>query len=293
MAHKMPEAEIRIDKALVGSLIRSQFPKYADLSISKFANGWDNETYRLGEKMIIRLPRRSVAVPLLLHEQKWLPVISPLLPIAVPNMIHKGMPQEFYPWPWSITPFFSGKTCLESTFTNSNKEAERMAKFITCLHVKAPEDAPVNSSRGIPLSGRREAFEKHVFELKNQIDGPSITRIFEELMAIEQWQEPPVWLHGDLHALNIIVHQGEINAVIDWGDLCSGDPATDLGSAWYLFHKKDREIMKRHLSYDENTWLRGKGWALSYALVCLAYSNDNPKVHKMGSRLLDAVLEDC
>lgn len=293
MAHKMPAAEVTINKELVNRLMAAQFPEFSHEAVHELANGWDNATFRLGTDMIVRLPRRAVALPLLRNEQKWLPVLASKLSIAVPKPIRIGIPQKEYPWPWSITPYFEGKTCLESKFENPTKEAIRLANFITSLHQEAPNEAPKSTGRGIPLSDRWPRFEQHVFAVKDQIDAPRLIHIFKELMAVEEWNKPAVWLHGDLHSLNIIVNQGEIKAIIDWGDLCSGDPATDLGSAWYLFQKEERKVMQSHLHYDDNTWLRGKGWALIYALVCLAYSADNPQVHLMGTNLLEAVLEDC
>ena len=264
-----PAAEIAIDEALVRSLIRDQFPQYSELGLQHAGTGWDNFTMRLGSNMLVRLPRRSVAVPLIEHEQRWLPELAPRLPITVPTPVHIGRPTVSYPWPWSIATWLPGKAA--DVATPRPVEARRLAEFLAALHQPAPPNAPSNPVRGVALAARANSVAERMHRLQAQTD--LITPRLEEiwLAALDAPQSAEArWLHGDLHPLNVLVLNGHIVGIVDWGDIARGDVATDLAAIWMLF---EVPVLQRFLaSYgdiDQATLARAKGWAVLFGTLLL------------------------
>lgn len=289
----MPAAEWEIDETLVRGLLAEQFPELADRQLALLANGWDNVMYRLGENLTVRLPRRELAVPLIDNEQRCLELLAPRLPLPVPAPVHHGARSERFPMPWSICPWFPGELAADVAFADPSREARRLGSFLTALHVRAPDDAPQNKWRGqdARLLAPRVAGN---IERMGLVDGPSdelMNSRFAELVAVEPYAGQPVWLHGDLHAANMLVHEGAISAVIDFGDVTSGDPAVDLAIGWMLFDAEGRADFRRALPHvNDATWSRGAAWALHFALVYLANSADNQRLHALGRRLLAALV---
>ena len=265
----IPAAEVHIDLALVATLIREQFPQYAGRSLQHFASGWDNVIVRLGPDLLVRLPRRKVAVSLIEHEQRWLPVLAPRLPIPVPEPIHAGRPSARFPWPWSITRWIPGESVDVSGL--QSEEALRLAAFLKALHQPAPDEAPNNPVRGVPLVTRAAAVAERMARLKRKTEQLS-ARI---LTTWREGLEAPLgterhWLHGDLHPQNILAGEGRIVGIIDWGDLCGGDVATDLAALWMLFDRPDQQkALAAYGGIDEATLARAKGWAVYFGVVLL------------------------
>jgi aminoglycoside phosphotransferase (APT) family kinase protein len=290
----MPVAEIDASPELVRRLLASQHPDLAHLPIEVLANGWDNFICRLGDELLVRLPRRELAVKLVLHEQRWLPVLAPRLPLAVPAPVRIGRPAEAdgYPWPWSIVPFLSGEVAASTPPADPGQAAISLGAFLRALHTPAPEDAPANPVRGVPLAGRSAIVAENIAILGDHIPARAVNDLWTRAKSTPPWDGPKLWLHGDLHTANILVHQGELSAVIDFGDITSGDPATDLSVAWMLFPGADyRDIFwAAYGQADHNTKARAVGWALSLALVFQAHSADNPLIAGIGHRTLSAVL---
>jgi aminoglycoside phosphotransferase (APT) family kinase protein len=260
------------------------------------ANGWDNALFRVGEDLVARLPRRELAAQLVEHEQRWLPGLAPRLPLSVPAPVRTGRPDLGYPWSWSVVPFLPGATAAESPPADSEEAAVAIGGFLGTLHVPAPADAPVNSVRGGPLSKRAPVDIRNLDVLGEQVDREAVLLVREDILAAPEWEAPAVWLHGDLHPANILVHRGRVSGVIDFGDLTSGDPATDLAVAWMFLpvacHETLRSVYAEACGHatDEALWRRARGWALAFALVFLTYSADNPVMAAIGHRTLNAVL---
>ncbi|SEF19022.1 aminoglycoside phosphotransferase family protein [Streptomyces sp. Ag109_O5-10] len=287
----MPAAEVPVSAELVRRLLDEQHPDLAGLPVEVLANGWDNLVCRLGEEFLVRLPRRAMAAELVAHEQRWLPELAGRLPLPVPAPVRVGQPMAQYPWCWSVVPFFPGRIAAQSEPDSLWSAAEALGGFLDALHVPASSQAPVNAFRGIPLAGRAEGVLTRLAHI-DPADRATALQVWETAAAAPVWDGPPVWLHGDLHPANILVDRGRISAVIDFGDITSGDPATDLSVAWMLFTAEQRVVLRRAYGRaDDATWERARGWALALSLVFLTHSADNPLMRSIGERTLHAVLE--
>ncbi len=280
-----PEAEIEINEELVSGLIQTQFPEFSDQPISFLSEGYDNANFRLGNSHLIRLPRRTLGSELISNEIIWLPKLEPLLPIPVPSPVHVGKATKDYPWLWTINPFFEGTSALNQSLKES--ELQRLIIFLKELHQINPEGVPENPYRDLPLSEKATSIQRHITTLESK--GIKIT---EDILQI--WKmaaEEPIdsnqtLIHGDLHPDNIILNNRKIEAVIDWGDLTKGDPATDLASIWML---TDDPIIRSD-AFDEygatpSTILRSKGWAIFYGITFLTIS----KYQSLGKRAISSV----
>jgi aminoglycoside phosphotransferase (APT) family kinase protein len=292
----MPAAEVDVSPDLVRRLLTAQHPDLAHLPIEVMANGWDNVMCRLGGDLAVRLPRRAAAARLVVHEQRWLPVLAPRLPLPVPAPVRTGRAAPGYPWPWSIVPFLPGQVAARNPPGDIRDAAVSLGRFLGALHTPAAPDAPANPTRGIPLADRSATDVQNMRAADGSVDRKAVMRVWEAAVAAPRWDRAPVWLHGDLHPANILVHQGRISGVIDFGDITSGDPATDLSVAWMLLPPHSRELCQAtyaaasgHLA-DDGLWVRARGWALVLALVFLAHSADNPLITGIGRRTLSAVL---
>lgn len=239
----MPAAEVEITSDLIRALIDDQQPDLAGLPIALIANGWDNVMFRLGSRHTVRLPRRTLAVPLIEHEQRWLPVLAASLPLPIPTPVHAGWPAAGFPWPWSICPWMHGAIAEGSTI-DAHTVAGQLGGFLAALRRPAPSDAPVNELRGVPLSHRDEVLRDRVSGLSAIVDTDATLALWDDLIAIPEWSGPPMWLHGDLHPANILVEAGRVSGVIDFGDITAGDPATDLAVAWMLLPAEARPAFR-------------------------------------------------
>jgi len=293
----IPPADVDITPSLVRLLLKEQHPELADLPLVDSGNGWDNKVYRLGDGLAVRLPRRSAAASLVEHEQRWLPELAPRLPIAIPIPIRTGRPGCGYPWAWSITPWFEGTSAVSSPLRDPHTAAVELAAFVSALHLPAPHDAPRNPFRGVPLANRTPSIDERVAQLDGIVDSVAVMRIWDAALHARKWSGPPVWIHGDLHPANLLVVDAHITAVLDFGDLTAGDPATDLSVAWLLlppparatFREATREMGE---AIDDDTWTRARGWALLFGLIFLSSSRDDEVMRAMGRRTLDRVLAD-
>ncbi len=279
--------ELDIDAALVRRLVASQFPQWASLAIepARFF-GTDNATFRLGEELAVRLPRRELNVEPLRKEREWLPKLAPLLPLEIPVPVADGAPGEGYPLEWSVYRWLDGKPAYEEP----SPELGALAEFVATLQRLDTTGAP--QGRGVPLARRDAAVRASVDALGERIDRATVTPTWEQALAAPVWSGPPVWLHGDLDASNVLVREGRLTAVIDWGTMGLGDPACEVMVAWKLFSGESREAFREALGVDEATWERGKGWALSQALMALSYytPENHPVLVQAAWQWLDEVL---
>ena len=289
--HRMPAAEFPVSVDLVHRLLVDQHPDIAGLSIKVLANGWDNMVCRLGDAYLVRLPRRALAAELVAHEQQWLPVLAAQLPLPIPAPVRVGWPACGYPWSWSVVPFLPGEIAARTPPEDFRSAARVLGEFLAALHAPAPPDVPVHNSRGVALERRAEGVMQQLSRLDGHGDREAALRVWETAATAPEWDGPPLWLHADLHPANILVDQGRIGAVIDFGDITSGDPATDLAVAWMLFPAEQRAVFRQSYGRaNDDTWARARGWALALSLVFLTHSADNPLMAGIGRRTFRAVL---
>ncbi len=293
-----PAAEIEIDEDLARRLLTEQHDDLADLPIQVLASGWDNVMFRLGDDLTIRLPRRAVAATLVEHEQRWLPDLAERLPLPVPAPVRIGRPSAFYPWSWSVLPWIDGGPAGIDADLDGPTAAADLGRFLAALHRPAPPDAPDNPHRGVPLRQREEGFLARVELLSSSsrnrpalIDRAATLDRWATAVEAEEWAGPPLWVHGDLHGHNILSNGGRLVAVIDFGDITSGDPATDLAVAWSLLDPSDHHVFRQAADtparpIDEAMWLRADGNAIAIGIAILANSADNPAMAAMARRLL-------
>ncbi|MCZ4121070.1 aminoglycoside phosphotransferase family protein [Streptomyces sp. H39-S7] len=266
-------AEIEITAELVRVLLDEQHPDLADRPVRLGARGWDNQLWRLGDDLAVRLPWATErADTLLRNEHTWLPSLAPRLPLPVPVPQRLGKPSELFPRPWLVTTWVPGAPADQVPATRAAEAADALAAFLTALHQPAPDGAPTGGfGRGGPLADLAEPFARQLASLTELglIPDPDAVRaVWEDAAAAPVWAGPALWLHGDLHPANILTEDGTFCGVIDFGDLCAGDPAGDLAAAWVLL--PDGAADRFHAAYlpspDAATLRRARGWAVLQAL---------------------------
>ncbi|WP_198587056.1 aminoglycoside phosphotransferase family protein [Glycomyces xiaoerkulensis] len=255
------------DETLVRSLLSEQCPDLADRELRRVDGGWDNRMWRLGDDLAVRLPRTSRAPSLLENEHRWLPVLAPRLPLAVPVPVRSGEPSERFPKPWIVTTWVAGEPADRVPIDRGPDAAEALARFLTALHVEAPGDAPVNSRRGGPLKRYADEIERQSETLAPEGAADRMREVWDDAVAAAEWDRPAVWVHGDLHPANAVVADGTLAGVIDFGEMRAGDPAADLAAAWLLLPEgAAARFFEAYAEADEVTIRRARGWAL---LGCL------------------------
>jgi aminoglycoside phosphotransferase (APT) family kinase protein len=294
----MPAAEVEVSADLVRRLLADQHPDLARLPVEFLANGWDNELYRVGDGLVARLPRRALGAQIIKNEQRWLPGLAPRLPLPIPHPERTGVPACGYPYSWSVVPYLPGVPAAASSFDPA-AAAAAVGGFLGALHVPAPADAPANPFRGVPLAERASTFAGNLALLTGQVDRDAVLRAWVAALTAPGYDGPPVWLHGDLHPANILVNDGQVSGVIDFGDITAGDPASDLSVAWMLLPPDGHAIFWSAYQAasgpgggpaSDALRARARGWALNFAVVFLAHSEDNPVLRQVGRRTLRAVL---
>ncbi len=259
-------AEVRYEQALVRALLREQHPDLADLELRDVAGGWDNQQWRLGAELAVRMPRTERAPGLLRTEQRWLPVLAGRLPLPVPVPVRVGEPSDLFAHTWTIARWVEGEPADYAPISRADA-AETLAAFLNALHSPAPAQAPANPARGIPLARLQDEFEACLDVLARDASADDAREIWRKAVAASAWEGTPTWLHADLHHANVVVRGGTLSGVIDFGELCAGDPATDLSAAWILL--PDGAAARFFDSYgeaDEATIARARGWAVLRAL---------------------------
>ncbi len=286
----MPAAEVDIDAALVRRLLEGQRPDLTGAEITPLAFGWDNVSFRIGERRVARLPRRALAAGLVENEATWLPKLAPRLPLPVPAPEFLGEPSAFYPWPWVIAPHIPGVPAGTLPDLDIGVCARQIGRFLRALHQEAPVDAPPNPFRGGPLSDRDEATQQRFPAVPDHAERARLIELWGESLAAEPYEQPPVWLHGDLHPQNLLVVDGQLSGVIDFGDITAGDPATDLAVAWNLVPEEHEVFWEAYGSDDSSLRVRARGWAIALGLAYVANSADNAAMERIGEHTLKAVL---
>ena len=281
-----------ITEELVRGLLIDQHPDLADQPLTLVDAGWDNVIFRLGNDLAVRLPSRVESVELVAHEHRWLPVLAPTLPLPVPDPVRLGAPSPRFAWPWTICRWFPGRPASVRPPDDPIRAAQVLGAFLVALHQPADPEAPANPYRGIPLTTRNDETMARIDQLADQLDRDAVRDCWARHASLPRWTGSPLWLHGDLHPANVIVDHGEVAAVIDFGDLTAGDPATDLAIGWILFDGASRRAFRDAASPDPAAWERGRGWALTLAVAYCASPISTPDFRRMGRRTIAAVLAD-
>ena len=287
--------EVTTDASLVRRLLAAQFPHWAGLPIAPVPSaGTDNALYRLGNEMAVRLPRIHWAVDDVKKEQRWLPRLAPFVPLAIPAPLAMGAPGEGYPWHWSVYRWLEGENVPGEQIVDLQQAAIDLAQFLSALQTIDISGAPLGSSRGQPLRTRDEDTRAAIAALGGMIDTDAATKAWEAAVRAPDWDRSPVWFHGDMLPGNVLFDHDRVSAVIDFGAAGVGDPACDLMIAWSLFSGESREVFRAALAVDDATWARGRGHALSQALIFIPYYLDtNPVGVARAWRAVDEVLADA
>ena len=281
---RTPPAELGVDAGLVRRLLADQHPDLAELPVRAAASGWDNVVHRLGDRLAVRTPRRQAAAALVRHEQRWLPGLAPGLPVPVPVPLRTGAPTAYYPWHWSVVPWFPGASALTLPPGRRDTLAPSLADFLLALHRPAPPGAPSNRFRGVPLAARDAVVRERLAGADARL-----LAVCERALAAPEWDGPPVWLHGDPHPANLVVDGDRLEAVVDFGDLTAGDPATDLAAGWLVFGRAGRQVLRARVGPSQDTWVRAAGWALAIGSALLTTSDDAPAMRAVGDHALAAL----
>lgn len=297
MAGEPRSRNIDIDTKLVRRLIEAQFPRWSGLPISPVDSpGWDNRIFRLGEHMAVRLPSAQAYAAQVAKEQHWLPLVAPMLPLPIPRPLAMGRPSEDYPWHWSIYAWLEGSSARETRMADGRRFATDLADFLLALRRIDPNGGPEpgahNCQRGGPLEYYDEEVRRAVLALGDGIDCAQVIGAWEAALAA-RWDGRQHWLHGDVAPGNLLVRDGALAAVIDFGCCAVGDPACDLAIAWAFFRPGERAAFRAALAPAGEEWARGRGWALWKALVVLAGLSGSDPAQRDDARItLDAVLDD-
>ncbi len=264
--------DINVD--LVKRLIESQFPQYATMQLEAVQpGGWDNRTFRLGQELSVRLPSAERYAAQVEKEHRWLPKLAPQLPLPIPVPLAMGMPVEEYPWPWSIYRWLEGQSAATSSITDLSAFARSLAHFLAALHRVDATDGPAagshNFHRGGCLAIYNAETQAALSALPGRVDTDTAAEIWTAALSSE-WSRQPLWIHGDIASGNLLIKDGVLSAVIDFGSSAVGDPTCDLVIAWTEFSDDSRAAFRAELPFDDDTWRRARGWALWKALIAVA-----------------------
>jgi len=263
--------DISVD--LVRKLVHSQFPKFVGLPIIKvIPGGWDNVTFRLGDNLLIRLPSATRYSAQVAKEQKWLPILAKSISFEIPRPTAMGKSTEEFPWNWSIYNWIVGEVASNESDLDQIKLADDMVRFLAQLHSIDPTEGPEPGDHNFHRGGSLEFYKSESFSLIDRLQGiidtKAIGGVIQQALSTT-WSRPPVWVHGDLSATNLLVTEGRLKAVLDFGSSAVGDPACDFAIAWTLFGSEAREHIRSGLGIDEATWNRAKSWVLWKSMLTL------------------------
>ena len=271
--------------ALAARLVASQFPQWRALPVRPVEHqGNDNRTFRLGDELIVRMPSAKRYVAAVEKEHAWLPRLRPRLPLQIPIPIALGEPGEGYLWRWSVYRWLDGETTNAARLKDPTGFAASLAEFLLVLHRVDPDGGPPAGVhtffRGASLAVYDDQTRQAIKLLSDTIDAQRATRAWDTALAAS-WTGKPVWFHGDVAVTNLLLREGKLGAVIDFGASGVGDPACDLAIAWSFFDRNMRAVFKSTLPLDASTWMRGRGWALWKALIVMtqrrSYSPEQPQ----------------
>lgn len=295
---KLHDDEVDIDASVVARLLEDQFPRWHGRPIEPVrSSGTDNVTFRVGGDLAVRLPRTASTQGQAEKDLTWLPRLAPHLPLAVPQPLALGQPNEEFPFTWGVYRWLEGTPFRLEQLADPVATARELAAFVHCLQGIDTTGAPVPPddpfSRGTPLAPRDALFRAAVEELRDEFDTGLVLAAWEASLAVGPWNGPPTWIHGDLMPGNVLVVDGRLAAVIDFATARAADPAGDLLAAWYLFRGDSRRAFRDALEIDEHAWTRARGWTLSLAMIALPYYRArNPAATRDTPSFIAEVLAD-
>lgn len=268
--------ELDVTAPLVRAIVAEQFPEWAGLPVEPVEpRGTDNRLYRVGDELVARLPCREGTVATLVREREWLPELAPHLPLEVPAPVAIGEPDDGYPWTWSIYRWLDGSNAAAAPIVDRLRCARDLARFLRALRAidasHGPPSGEANFLRGAPLALLDARVRISIAALGDAVDADGLTAAWEEAAAAPKWEGRPVWIHGDLDARNLLVRDGRVTAVVDWGCVGVGDPAVDVAVAWKVLSGEARAEFRRALVVDDATWARARGWVVYQAAGALSY----------------------
>ncbi|MGW3041672.1 aminoglycoside phosphotransferase family protein [Kitasatospora sp. NPDC001159] len=286
--------ELDIDEALVRRMVAAQFPQWASLPVESVDSaGTSNAMYRLGADLVVRIPRIPGAAEDIEKEHTWLGRLAPELPVAVPVPVGLGDPVDGCPWPWSVLRWLEGANPAAGNVRQPELLAVDLASFVTAVHRVDPAGGPA-SYRSETLAERDGAVRRAIVAVAGLVDAEAVTTLWETSLRAPEHPGPPVWIHADLQPGNLLVDgAGRLSAVIDFGCAGLGDPAVDLLPAWYVLPPSARHTFRAACGADDAAWARGRGWALSVALMELTYYREtNPRMARTARYVIGEVLTD-
>jgi aminoglycoside phosphotransferase (APT) family kinase protein len=285
-----------IDAALAGRLIDAQFPQWSELPLAPVElDGWDNRTFRLGSELTVRLPSGPWYAQQVEKEQRWLPVLAPHLPLPIPAPVARGAPAAGYPYAWSVYRWLEGEPAASAPVADLSAFATALAAFLNALGridaTGGPAPGEHNFFRGAPPATYEGEALDAIEALGDEIPRDDVLRVWEDATATS-WDRDPVWFHGDVAAGNLLVRDGRLAAVLDFGSSGVGDPACDAVIAWTYLSGASRDRFRAELGADRATWSRGRGWGLWKALITLRDSPQAAAPRRDIARILADYAED-
>jgi aminoglycoside phosphotransferase (APT) family kinase protein len=288
-------AEFDVGADLVERLVREQYPDLAGAPVRPFAEGWDNALFRVGERWLARLPRRAIAAPLVEQERRWLPVLAPRLPLAIPVPRRVGEPGAGYPWRWSLCDWLEGAPPIGSA-VDARAGATALGEFLAALHgLEDPTDGPTSHFRGVSPGTRSDALLERLPRdaIRERFDVDRLAALWSSLTSVGDWRGEPCWCHGDLHPFNLLARDGQLVAVLDWGDMHVREPAPDLAAPWLLLPLSEHDAFRNAYGpIDDETWCRGKAWGLYLGVMLFDAGEQGAgdAATRIGTETLDRIL---
>lgn len=286
-----------VNQTLVRALITEQFPQWAHLPVREVVRaGWDNKTFHLGPHMVVRMPRAEPYAEQVIKEQRWLPLLAPLLPLRIPRLLALGEPACEYRWNWSVRRWLKGNDAASAHITDPVRFARSLARFLCTLReidIKGgPLPGPHSFYRGGPLATYELQTRQAFASLEGRFNACAAADLWDNALK-SRWQGSPVWVHGDISAGNLLVDKGRLSGVIDFGQLAVGDPACDFSIAWTFFTGESRKTFRARLGVDSATWARARAWTLWKALIVAADLAATNAIESLQPwRVIDEVLAD-
>lgn len=295
---RLHEDEVDIDASLAHRLLAGQLPRYSAMPLRRVASGGtEHAVFRLGDELAVRMPLHAGAVGGLLKEVRWLPVLAPHLTLAVPQVVSTGEPSGDFPFPWSVVGWLPGEDALTGRLDSLEEAALALGRFVMELRsidvTHAPPPGAEGFVRGLPLVGRNVTFRAALARCGGLLDVERVGQIWDEALAAPVWNGPPVWLHADLIPANLLVRDGRLVGVLDFGAMATGDPAYDVTPAWHLLEWRARSAFREMVGADDATWRRARGLVVSGAVIALPYYlHSNPTMVATARRGIREVLAE-
>lgn len=299
-AVRMHPDELDLDKTVVRRLLERQFPRWADLPLEPVEpRGTDNALFRLGDELVVRLPRLERTTAVLEKELRWLPTLAPLLPLEAPTVVERGEPTDEYPFVWAVYTWLDGENATPDRIRDPRRFVDDLARFVSTLWAVDTRGGPPpgehNFLRGAPVRRLDEWVRSALGTLAATRDVAELAQAWNVALEAPDRSGAPVWIHGDLDSRNLLLQDGRLACVLDFGCLGVGDPACDVMAAWKLVPRELRPGFRVALGVDDATWARARGWVLAQSLGALVYytPETNPTLFREAERWLGEVMGDA